>query len=105
MPACSPLDLVVEIPWPDTRTNAVATDGTLPPCNAALDRLIFPRDDAGPPISTIHLAKRLLQSPATDRPIAERTDMQASDFEWPRRPPQTPPLVAGSNSPTLGRRD
>ena len=23
----------------------------------------------------------------------------------PRRPPQTPPLVAGSNSPTLGRRD
>ena len=82
MPACSPLDLVVEIPWPDTRTNAVATDGTLPPCNAALDHLIFPRDDAGPPISTIHLAKRLLQSPATDRPIAEPTDMQASDFEW-----------------------
>jgi len=94
MPACSPLDLVVEIPWPDTRTNAVATDGTLPPCNAALDRVIFPKDVERGPISTIHLAKRLLQSPATDRPIAERTDMQASDFEWPSAL-RVAPSVAG----------
>jgi hypothetical protein len=83
MPACSSLDLVIEIPWPDTRTDAVAADRLLPPSNAALDRVIFPTDVESRPISTIHFAKRLLQSPAADRSIAVRAELQASDFASP----------------------
>ena len=82
MPACSPLDLVVEIPWPTSRAGVDADNHTLPPCNAALDRVIFPRNAEGPPASTIFLAKRLLQSRAADRPSLVHSDLATSDFEW-----------------------
>jgi hypothetical protein len=82
MPACSSLDLVIEIPWPDADASVATADRTLPPSNATLDRVIFPKDVERPPISTIDLATRLLQSPAADRPMAVHTKMQASQFEW-----------------------
>jgi hypothetical protein len=67
MSACSPLHLVMEIPWPDSRASSAGFDRTLPIGNAALDRVIFPGTEEGPPASTIFLAKRLLQSRAQER--------------------------------------
>jgi hypothetical protein len=82
MPACSSLDLVIEIPWPDADASVETSDRTLPPSSATLDRVIFPRDEESPPVSAIHLAARLLQPPAAERPIAVHTQLQASQFEW-----------------------
>ena len=67
MPAYSPLDLVIEIPWPDAHGDVVAPDRTFPPCNAALDHAIFPKPLVGPATSLINLAMRLLLPRAGDR--------------------------------------
>ena len=61
MLTCFPIDLIVEIPWPDANASDGAPEPYLPTGGGALGRTLFPSGASTGPVSLLDLAVRLLR--------------------------------------------
>lgn len=92
MPACSPLDLAVEIPWPDLNAPDGSDERTLPSGNAALERVLCPRTGEVAPTTLVDLAERLLPPHGAAERSVMGTESNAEDGVSAADPHLTPSM-------------
>ena len=90
MHTCAPLDLIIEIPWPDANASDGAPEPSLPKGGDALGRTLFPSGANTGPASLLDLALRLLLPSVSLSPsplwMGSRTEAEhraTEQLRWP----------------------